>query len=70
MTGTTRTGSHGRPQAKTWTTGPVTLYAGDAGHVLSTLPDSSVDCLVTSPPYFGLRDYGTGGWKRDRKSVV
>ena len=66
MTGTTRT-SAGRPQARKWTTGPATLYAGDAGHVLSTLPESSVDCLVTSPPYFGLRDYGTGGWKRGRR---
>lgn len=25
---------------------------------LSTLPDNSIDCCVTSPPYFGLRDYG------------
>ena len=26
---------------------------------LKKLPDNSVDCCVTSPPYFGLRDYGT-----------
>ncbi|WP_347404728.1 site-specific DNA-methyltransferase [Solwaraspora sp. WMMD1047] len=26
------------------------------------MPDASVDCLVTSPPYWGLRDYGTGAW--------
>lgn len=26
---------------------------------LSQLPDNSIDCCVTSPPYFGLRDYGT-----------
>lgn len=26
---------------------------------LKTLPDNSIDCCVTSPPYFGLRDYGT-----------
>ncbi len=25
------------------------------------LPDVSVDCVITSPPYFGLRDYGVGG---------
>lgn len=67
MTGTTRTGSPGRRQARKWATGPVTLYTGDAGQVLSTLPESSVDCLVTSPPYFGLRDYGTGGWRRGRR---
>jgi site-specific DNA-methyltransferase (cytosine-N4-specific) len=40
----------------------VTLYQGDALEVLRTLPDESVHCVVTSPPYWGLRDYGTGGW--------
>jgi len=39
----------------------VTLYQGDALEVLRTLDDGSVDCCVTSPPYFGLRDYGTEG---------
>jgi site-specific DNA-methyltransferase (cytosine-N4-specific) len=39
----------------------VTLLLGDALEQLRTLPDGSVDCLVTSPPYFGLRDYGTPG---------
>lgn len=39
----------------------VTLWHGDALEVLSTLPDASVDCCVTSPPYFGLRDYGVDG---------
>lgn len=29
---------------------------------LRTLPDNSVDCCVTSPPYYGLRDYGTATW--------
>lgn len=38
-----------------------TLYQGDCLEVLSTLPDESVDCVVTSPPYWGLRDYGTEG---------
>lgn len=36
----------------------VTLWHGDALAVLSALPDASVNCCVTSPPYFGLRDYG------------
>ncbi len=36
----------------------VTLYHGDALAVLREIPDSSVNCCVTSPPYFGLRDYG------------
>ena len=39
----------------------VTLYHGDALAVLSQMPNESVDCAVTSPPYFGLRDYGTEG---------
>lgn len=39
----------------------VTLHHGDSLEVLRTLPDASVNCCVTSPPYFGLRDYGTEG---------
>jgi len=39
----------------------VTLHHGDALTVLSSLPDASVNCAVTSPPYFGLRDYGVEG---------
>lgn len=35
----------------------VTLYHGDSREVLRTLPDASVNCCVTSPPYFGLRSY-------------
>ena len=30
--------------------------------ILKQLPDESVNCCVTSPPYYGLRDYGTGKW--------
>lgn len=33
----------------------------DAHTLLRGLPDSSVNCCVTSPPYFGLRDYGVEG---------
>lgn len=39
----------------------ITLYHGDALSVLRAMPDQSVDCCVTSPPYFGLRDYGVEG---------
>jgi DNA modification methylase len=39
------------------------IHCGDALSVLQTLPDESVHCVVTSPPYFGLRDYGTGRWE-------
>lgn len=35
-----------------------TLYEGDALTVLRRLPPESVRCAVTSPPYWGLRDYG------------
>ncbi len=37
------------------------LYNGDALEVLKLLPDESVDCIVTSPPYWALRDYGVEG---------
>lgn len=37
------------------------VYQGDAVTVLSRLPDESVHCVVTSPPYFWLRDYGVDG---------
>jgi site-specific DNA-methyltransferase (cytosine-N4-specific) len=39
----------------------VTLHHGDALEVLRGLPDGSVDSCLTSPPYFGLRDYGEAG---------
>lgn len=38
------------------------IIHGDCLEVLKTLPDESVDVCVTSPPYYGLRDYGTGTW--------
>jgi DNA modification methylase len=39
----------------------VQLLVGDALETLRTLPDESVDMCVTSPPYWGLRDYGVEG---------
>ena len=39
----------------------VTVLEGDSRTVLATLPEASVQCCVTSPPYFGLRDYGHNG---------
>ena len=41
----------------------VTIYCGDCRDVLKTLPDESANCCVTSPPYWGLRDYGTATWE-------
>ncbi len=40
-----------------------TIYIGDVLERLRELPDESVQCVVTSPPYWGLRDYGTGQWE-------
>lgn len=37
------------------------IHVGDCREVLRTLPDASVHTCVTSPPYFGLRDYGVEG---------
>lgn len=37
------------------------IINGDCLDVLTTIPDASIDCCVTSPPYFGLRDYGHDG---------
>lgn len=39
----------------------VRILIGDCIEQLRTLPDASVHCCVTSPPYFGLRDYGVDG---------
>src|SRR3954462_4444475 len=37
------------------------ILAGGCRQQLATLPEKSVQTCVTSPPYFGLRDYGHGG---------
>jgi len=39
------------------------LYNGDVIDELKKLPDESVNMCVTSPPYWGLRDYGTAIWE-------
>ncbi len=36
----------------------IEIIEGDCREVLKEMPDQSVNCIVTSPPYFGLRDYG------------
>ncbi len=46
----------------------VTIHQGDSLTVLRELPDESVDCVITSPPYFALRDYGTGTWEGGDKA--
>ncbi len=47
-------------------TTPIELFTnkitcGDSLKVLKTIPDASIDCVVTSPPYWALRDYGVRG---------
>lgn len=39
----------------------VEIRVGDCRDLLRSMPDESVHCVVTSPPYFGLRDYGVAG---------
>lgn len=39
----------------------LTILQGDCREVIKTLPKASVHCCVTSPPYWGLRDYGVEG---------
>ena len=41
----------------------VDIRVGDALDVLAGLPDESVHCVVTSPPYWGLRAYGGDTWE-------
>lgn len=61
-----------------WTTNDgrtVRLYHGDVISILDRLPEKSVQCVVTSPPYWGLRDYGTAVWEGgipacDHKRIV
>ena len=38
-----------------------TILTGDAATHLAGLAPASADCVVTSPPYFQLRDYGVAG---------
>jgi len=38
------------------------IYCEDCLETLKRMPDNFIDCCVTSPPYYGLRDYGTAQW--------
>ena len=44
------------------------IKQGDCLDVLKTLPIESVNCCITSPPYWGLRDYGTAKWEGGDKN--
>jgi DNA modification methylase len=43
--------------------GDVRLFHGDALACLREMPTESVQMILTSPPFYGLRDYGTGRWE-------
>ena len=40
-----------------------TIICGESLEVLQTLPSESINCCISSPPFWALRDYGTGSWK-------
>ncbi len=46
------------------------IICGDALSVLRTLPDSCVDCVVTSPPYFNVRLYGCGNGELGQEAGI
>ena len=39
------------------------IYNETCLETVKRMPDEFIDCVVTSPPYYGLRDYGTGRWE-------
>jgi DNA modification methylase len=47
----------------------ITLLHGDALEQARALPDDSIDCIVTSPPYYRLRDYGSEGQYGSEQSI-
>jgi DNA modification methylase len=48
----------------------LTIILGEALEKLRELPSESVECCVTSPPYWGLRDYGTAEWEGGESDCV
>lgn len=51
----------GRPMLIFKNNSVASVMVGDCLTSLATLPDRSVNCCITSPPYYGLRDYGVDG---------
>jgi DNA modification methylase len=50
------------PEANKTTSVPLKkILVGDVRQRLAELPDASVDCIITSPPYWAMRDYGHKG---------
>lgn len=40
----------------------IDLRIGDANQLIRAIPDNSLHCCISSPPYYQLRDYGTAAW--------
>lgn len=40
---------------------PIVVLKGDTRQIIRQLPENSIQCAITSPPYWGVRDYGVGG---------
>lgn len=53
------------PSAKQWQ-----VYLGDAKGILQGLPDQNFHCVVTSPPYYWLRDYGVANQIGQEETVT
>lgn len=47
---------------ETWRCGDHLILVGDVSKRIGELENSSFQCVVTSPPYYGMRDYGTAVW--------
>ncbi len=48
----------------------IKILTGDCRDLLKTLDDESVHCVMTSPPYWGLRDYGTAADRLGRNAIL
>ncbi|HPI12685.1 MAG TPA: site-specific DNA-methyltransferase [Catalimonadaceae bacterium] len=40
---------------------PIKIISGDVRNIIKKIPSNSIQCVVTSPPYWGVRDYGVSG---------
>ncbi len=59
--GISRATAYRRMQAAKATVEVGEVMHGDCRKILPAIPNESIDCIVTSPPYWGLRDYGVEG---------
>jgi DNA modification methylase len=48
---------------------PNSIYQGDVLEVLQKMPSNCIQTVITSPPYWGLRDYGVDGQLGNEKTI-